>query len=205
MRELVEEDADEVQQGLVLHVAREHGAEHVLVDARVELADVQLYEVLGPRLAYPLLDGVLCEYLPASRYGGRLVVAYLGHEHLGQTVHRDVVEALVLRCLTPDDAVLAVDRLDSVEVLDGCDRDAPLAYLGGEGARQLLLASVFVQKRLHLPAPAFASQEVADRDEAEALVLDVHALAVTPHCFLSGFGVLRRWATKRRGVDIFVS
>ncbi|MFR3876783.1 MAG: hypothetical protein ACLTYW_00010 [Collinsella sp.] len=87
------------------------------------------YLAPGSRIHF---DGVLGEYLPAPRYGGRLVVAYLGHEHLGQTVYRDVVETLVLRRLAPDYPVLAVDRLDSVEVLDGCDRDATLAYLGGE-------------------------------------------------------------------------
>lgn len=48
--------------------------------------------------------------------------------------------------------------------------------------------------------PKFDDDEEEPQDEE-----DVHALAVTPHCFLSGFGVLRRWATKHRGVDIFVS
>ena len=83
--------------------------------------------------------------------------------------------------LPADDSMLPVDRLYSVEVLDGCHGDAALAYLGGEGGRKPLLAPVFFQKLLHLRAVALATEELAHGMEAEPVRLYVHALAVTLH------------------------
>ena len=77
--------------------------------------------------------------------------------HGPHRVDGDVVEDLVVDGFTADDAVLAADRFDSVEISDGGVVEAAGADLRRDGLGDAIEVGMVVEPCAHVPPGAFSS------------------------------------------------
>lgn len=154
---LVDEVVCEAQQRFIAHVLGEEPFEDGSVDRRVAFTDVEFHEPSAGALAGPSFDGLARVDGAASLDAGGLPSADLGVQHWPHRVDSDVVEDLVVDRFTADDAVLAADRFDSVEVSDGGVVEAPSADLRRDGIGDAVEVGMVVEPRGHVPPGPFSS------------------------------------------------
>lgn len=114
----VDEVEDEAQERHVADVAEEHRLERRPVDRRIAFAHVEFNEDFARGFADPFADGASCVVGTAVRDARGLPSSYLRFEKWHEGDDRDVVEDLLFDGLAADDAVLAGNRFDAVEVSD---------------------------------------------------------------------------------------
>ena len=108
-------------------------------------------------MAGPSFDGLARVDGAASFDAGCLPSADLGVEHWPHRVDGDVVEDLVVDGFAADDAVLAADRFDSVEVSDGGVVEASGADLRRDGGGDAVEVGMVVEPCGHVPPGPFSS------------------------------------------------
>lgn len=142
----VDEMEDETQERRVPDVMGEHRLERRPVDRWIAFAHIEFDEDFARRFADPFADGTSCVVGAAVRDARGLPSSYLRVEQGHEGDDRDVVEDLLFDGLTADDAMLAGNRFDTVEVSDTWMVESAGPDLAGESDGEVVEVRVVFQE-----------------------------------------------------------
>lgn len=142
----VDEVEDEAQERHVADVVREHRLERRPINRWIAFAHIEFDEDFARWFADPFADGTSCVVGAAVRDARGLPSSYLRVEQGHEGDDRDVVDDLLFDGLTADDAMLAGNRFDTVEVSDTWMVESAGPDLAGESDGEVVEVRVVFQE-----------------------------------------------------------